>query len=346
MASVTGKKIVEEVSGWLRVYDDGTVDRSWTGPLELKFFVDSVPPRSEFIDGVALNDVVIDPNTNLSVRMYIPQTEHSTISDNDNRIPKLPLVLHFHGGGFCFSQADWYLYYHFYANLVRRARLVLVSVYLPLAPEHKLPSACDTAFAAFKWLGSVARGESRDPWLNDLADFKRVFLIGDSTGGNIVHDVAARAGSIGDQSVKLAGAIALHPGFQRAKLWRSFNEKTEMPFLTRDMINRFMDLAVPVASEASKDHPIINPMGPHAPPLVGLNFPPVMVAVAEEDLLIDTELEYCEAMKEAGKEVEIVVSQGMGHCFYLNKVAMESDPKTVLEGEKFLQAIIGFINKH
>ncbi|TKY53454.1 CXE carboxylesterase [Spatholobus suberectus] len=55
MASV--KNIVEEVSSWLRVYDDGTVDRSWTGPPELKFFLNSVPPHREFIDGVATNDV-------------------------------------------------------------------------------------------------------------------------------------------------------------------------------------------------------------------------------------------------------------------------------------------------
>ncbi|XP_020224282.1 probable carboxylesterase 17 [Cajanus cajan] len=318
MASVTGKKIVEEVSGWLRVYDDGSVNRSWTGPPELEFFVRPVPPHREFIDGIATNDVVIDPNTNLTVRIYIPQTEHSTVPHKNNTTPKLPLFLHFHGGGFCFSQPDWFLYYHFYSNLARKTPCVLVSVYLPLAPEHKLPAACDAASAAFTWLGAIARSEAHESWLVNLADFNHVFLIGDT----------------------------LHPGFLRAELRGSFYEKTETPFLTRDMINKFMDLAVPVASERSKDHPVISPMGPRAPPLAALSLPPVMVAVAEEDLLFDTEMEYCEAMKGAGKEVEVVVSHGVGHCFYLNKIAIESDPKTALEVDKLIQAIVDFVSKH
>ncbi|TKY53455.1 carboxylesterase 15 [Spatholobus suberectus] len=173
-----------------------------------------------------------------------------------------------------------------------------------------------------------------------------MFLIGDSTGGNVVHDVAAQAGRLEAEPVRLASTIALHPGFLRAEPRRSFYEKTETPFLTRNMISKFMDLAVPVASETTKDHPIISPMGLQAPPLAALNLPPVMVAVAEEDLLFDTEMEYCEAMKAAGKEVEVVVSHGMGHCFYLNKIAMESDPKTALEGHKLIEAIVNFVGKN
>ncbi|TKY53456.1 Alpha/beta-Hydrolases superfamily protein [Spatholobus suberectus] len=36
----------------------------------------------------------------------------------------------------------------------------------------------------------------------------------------------------------------------------------EMPFLTLDMISKFLDLAVSVASATTKDHPIISPMVP------------------------------------------------------------------------------------
>lgn len=339
MASGTGKNVVDEVSGWLRIYDDGTVDRTWTGPPELQIFLNSVPPHHEFVDGVATKDIIIDPNTALAVRIYIPETQQQ---DHN----KLPLVLHFHGGGFCFSQADWYLYSTFYTRLVRTARVVVVSAYLPLAPEHKLPAACDEAFAAFTWLDSVVSGVAYQMWLQKYVDFQRVFLAGDSSGGNIVHNVAARVGSLEGLSVRLVGGLALHPGFLRAEPSRSFLENTEIPFLTRDMINKFMDLAVPVASETTKDHPIISPMGPQAPPIAGLKLPPMLVAVAEDDLLLDTELEYCEAMKAAGKEVEVVFSHGMGHCFYLNNIAMESDPKTASEGVKLIEAIVNFISRH
>ncbi|KAH0981391.1 hypothetical protein GBA52_008568 [Prunus armeniaca] len=67
------KKLVEEVSGWLRVFDDGSVDRTWTGPPEVKFMVEPVAPHNEFIDGVATKDVIVDEPSGLRVRIYLPE---------------------------------------------------------------------------------------------------------------------------------------------------------------------------------------------------------------------------------------------------------------------------------
>ncbi|KAK4604417.1 hypothetical protein RGQ29_012785 [Quercus rubra] len=335
------KKIVEEVSGWLRVFDDGTVDRTWTGPPEAEFLMKPVPPHEEFIEGIATRDVTINPNTGLAVRIYIPEKNTDGQINNKN---KLPLILHFHGGGFSISQANWYMYYHFYARLVRTTCAVCVSVYLPLAPEHKLPAASDEAYAAFLWLSAVARGDSSESWLETYADFGRVFLIGDSTGGNLVHHVAARAGFIDAQPMQLLGGITLHPGFQRAEPSKSFLEMPETPLLTRDMVNKFMSLALPNGS--TKDHPITCPMGPLAPPLATLKLPPMLVVVAENDLLRDSELEYCDAMKEAKKDVEVLINHGMGHSFYFDKVAIDMDPKTATQVDKLFEEIANFINKH
>ncbi|KAI5595980.1 hypothetical protein BDE02_03G176400 [Populus trichocarpa] len=131
------KKLVEEVSGWLRTFDDGSVDRTWTGPPEVTFMAEPVPPHEEFKEGVAVCDVTIDEKSGLRVRIYLPQHEpHYT--DNHN---KLPIIVHFHGGGFCISQADWYMYYYMYSRLARSASAIVVSVYLRLAPEHRLPAA-------------------------------------------------------------------------------------------------------------------------------------------------------------------------------------------------------------
>ncbi|CBI32823.3 unnamed protein product, partial [Vitis vinifera] len=278
---VSRPQILEEVSGWLRVYHDNSVDRSWTGPPEVEFLMKPVPSHEDFKDGVATRDVLIDPNT-----------------------------------------ADWYMYYHFYAWLVRSVRAVCVSVYLRLAPEHRLPAACDDAYAAFLWLRDVARGEMSESWLNSYADFGRVFFVGDSTGGNIVHDLAARVTGLESEPVRLAGGVAIHPGFLRAEPSKSFLELAD-----------------------SKDHPITCPMGAEAPPLAGLKLPPMLVVVAEKDLLRDTELEYCEAMKEAGKEVEVMMNPGMGHSFYFNKLAIEADPETKAQAELLIETIKSFITR-
>lgn len=333
----TEKSLILDVSGWLRLFDDGSVDRTWTGPPEVKFVAESVPPHEEFIDGVAVRDVVIDQKSGLRVRTYLPEVKCAGGK-------KLPVVVHFHGGGFCISEADWFMYYHTYTGLVRSAEAICVSVYLRRAPEHRLPAAIEDGLSALRWLRSVALGNEIEPWIVDNADFKRVFLIGDSSGGNLVHSVAALAGDADLAPLKLAGGIPIHPGFVRAKRSKSEMENPQSPFLTLDMVDKFLSLALPAGS--SKDHPITCPMGTDAPPLESLDLPPFLLCIAEKDLVIDTEMEYYEAMKAANKEVEILMSKGMGHSFYLNKIALKIDPETAAESDRLFAGIARFIKQH
>lgn len=340
------KQLVQEVSGWLRVYDDGSVDRTWTGPPEVKFLTEPVPPHDEFIDAVATKDVEVDQTSGLRVRIYLPEQKPKAEEDDLDvtELLKLPIILHFHGGGFCISQADWYMYYHIYTKLSRSTNAIVVSVYQRLSPEHVLPAAIDDGYSALLWLVSVARAEQKEPWLLNYADFNRVFLIGDSSGGNIVHHVAARAGSTDTSPLKLAGGIPIHPGFVRAKRSKSELEQPQSPMLTLDMVDKFLGLALPVGS--TKDHPITCPMGFGAPPLDGLKLPPFLLCIAEKDLIIDTEMEYYEAMKNANKDVELLFNKGMAHSFYLNKIAVDMDPETAAETERLIAGIKGFVEKH
>jgi len=333
---VRERKLVDEVSGWLRVYDDGSVDRTWTGPPEVKFVAEPVPAHEEFVDGVAVKDIVVNEKSGLRARIYLPEKK---LDEHD----KFPILLHFHGGGFCISEADWYMYYHMYTRLARSARVICVSAFLRRAPEHRLPAAVDDGYSTLLWLGSSAQ-ETQDPWLKERADFNRVFLIGDSSGGNLVHEVAARAGKIDLSPLRLAGGISIHPGFVRSKRSKSEVEQPQSPFLTLDMLDKFLGFALPAG--CTKDHPITCPMGSSAPPLEELNLPPLLLCIAENDLVIDTEMEYYEAMKKANKEVELLISHGMGHSFYLNKIAVDLDPNTAAETDNLIAGIKGFINKH
>ncbi|GAB2221839.1 hypothetical protein Droror1_Dr00013030 [Drosera rotundifolia] len=342
------RKILDEVSGWLRIYNDGTVDRTWQGPPQVKFMAEPVPPHEHFVDGVATKDILIDANANLRVRVYLP--EKTPGEDNT----KLPVILHFHGGGFCISQADWYMYYAVYSHLARSVPAIIVSVYLRRAPEHRLPAAMHDAYSALLWLSSLSKlDKSSSPhddqcsWLTANADFGRVFLIGDSSGGNIVHKVAAMAGKSSSElrPLTLRGAIPIHPGFMRAERSRSELEMPESPFLTLAMLDKFIALALPVGS--TKDHPITCPMGTEAEePMETLRIPPMLLCLAEKDLIRDTEMEYFEAMKKAGKDVELFVSEGMTHSFYLNKIAVDMDRKTKMETDRLIEKIVEFVVKH
>ncbi|KAL1533466.1 putative carboxylesterase 17 [Salvia divinorum] len=321
MAQVQERKMIDQISGWLTLFEDGSADRTWAGPPEVKFMTDAVPPHAHFVDGVATADVT--PSDGPKLRIYLPEK-------HENDPEKLPVLIHFHGGGFCISEPDWYMYYAVYTRLAREARAIVVSPYLRLAPEHRLPAAFDDGVAALRWVGAGGAGEQ--------ADSSRVFLIGDSSGGNIVHQVAARAG---EEGVRVAGAIPVHPGFCRARRSRSETENPETPFLTLDMMDKFLALALPEGE--TKDHPYTCPMGAA---LEGVELPPYLYCLAEQDLMWDTEREFYEAMKRAGKEVELFVSRGVGHSFYLNKIAVEMDPITAAQTEELFQRIKQFINLH
>jgi len=180
------------------------------------------------------------------------------------------------------------------------------------------------------------------------ADVSRVFLIGDSSGGNLVHLVAAQVGQ-DDASqwapLRVAGGIPIHPGFVRAARSRSeLEKKPDSVFFTLDMLDKFLAYALPEG--ATKDHPFSCPMGPLAPPLASVPLPPMLVSVAEDDLIRDTNLEYCDALRAAGKEVEVLVNRGMSHSFHLNKYAVDMDPTTGERARELIDAIRSFISRH
>ena len=67
-----------------------------------------------------------------------------------------------------------------------------------LAPEHRLPAAVDDALTSLKWLQARATADgppAQDTWLHDQAvDFDRVYIMGDSSGGNMAHHLAVQLG--------------------------------------------------------------------------------------------------------------------------------------------------------
>ena len=97
-----GRKVVDEVSGWLRVLDDGSVDRTWTGPPEALPLMQPVAPYAEPRDGHTLHDLPGEPN----LRVYLPEVAGPGGA-------RLPVILNLHGGGFCISHPSWLMYHHF-----------------------------------------------------------------------------------------------------------------------------------------------------------------------------------------------------------------------------------------
>ncbi|CAL5378787.1 unnamed protein product [Camellia sinensis] len=198
MASSTTKEIVHDFPPFIRVYGDGRVER---------FMGNDVVPSSINPDtGVQSKDVglavVIDLETGLSARLYIPKTP--------NPYHKLHLLVYFHGSGFCLETAFFPTYHNYLNSLVAEANIVVVSVDYRRAAEHLLLIPYDNSWAVVKWVASQLTANGGEVWLKEYVDFDRVFFAGDSAGGNIAHNMAIRVRLDG---AKLVGMVLIHPYF-------------------------------------------------------------------------------------------------------------------------------------
>ena len=306
-ASAPPPHVVEDCLGVVQLLSDGTVTRPTRSFL-------SDPPAHEVRHDLPVEwkDVVYDEAHGLRLRMYRP-----TAITHGGEKKNLPVVVYFHGGGFCIGSFEHPSFHEVGLRIAHDLPAIVLSADYRLAPEHRLPAAHYDGGSVLLWLRRHAVSGS-DPWLAGSADLKRVFIWGDSSGGNITHHVAVRLGSAGGLDIdplRIAGCVLLCPYFggeERMASEASFPRDVLMSLALFDQMWR---LALPAG--ATRDHPAASPFGPESAPLDGVLFPQVLVVDAEQDQLRDRTAEYVARLRAMGKPVELVVFEGQGHGFFV-----------------------------
>lgn len=120
------------------------------------------------------------------------------------------------------------------------------------------------------------------------ADFSRVFLSGDSAGGNIAHHVALRASGQDLGRVKLAGMILIQPFFGGEERTPAELRLKNVPIVSVESLDWHWKAYLPAGS--NRDHPACNIFGPNAADLATVAFPPVLNIVGGLDILQDWEV--------------------------------------------------------
>lgn len=283
----SNSEILLDCSPYFKILKNGSIQRL--------VGTDIVPAGDDTTTGVRSKDITIDPNTNLSVRLFLPP--------NPAKSKKLPILVYFHGGAFVLESAFSPAYHAYISSLVTNCNVITVSVNYRLAPEHHLPAAYDDAFDAIKWVLSC-----KDDWLTEFGDFDRVFMAGDSAGGNIPHNTALR-----EIGTKIEGIILFHPWFGGSEQLATDESHMKSRFFT-DALWKY---ACPTSDGV--DDPRLNPMAKDAPSLTGLNCKRMLVCWAGNDGLKEWQKAYYEAVKKSGwqGEVEICESEGEEHCFHI-----------------------------
>uniref|UniRef100_A0A7N0V075 Alpha/beta hydrolase fold-3 domain-containing protein n=1 Tax=Kalanchoe fedtschenkoi TaxID=63787 RepID=A0A7N0V075_KALFE len=308
--------IVAEAPGWLQVFSDGTVKR---------FAPEIAPPSADPAAGFKSRDVVIDQSKRITGRVFVP-ADYEPGAD-----AKLPVVVYFHGGGFCIGSTTWLGYHVFLGQLSAAAACVVLSVDYRLAPEHKLPTAYEDCHRALEWLWEER--DRSDNWL-DRADLSHVFLAGDSAGGNIVHNVAVgnilcksftpkfddhplRIKFLGNGSLSFSpkGLILIHPYFGSER--RTPKEAEADSSEEVAMNDMFWKLSLPEGTD--RDYPGSN----YEKLEVGAgawrrDFPATVVFVAEVDFLKERGVMYAEFLKREGVvDVELAETKNESHVFHV-----------------------------
>ena len=231
-------------------------------------------------------------------------------SESMKRISNVrPLILFFHGGGWIWGNMA--LYSFLCSRIASITDATVLSVDYRLAPEHKFPTAVEDCYNTLLWAAQGARYWKVDP--------ERIFLMGDSAGGNLAAVVSRLARD--RRGPNIAGQILIYPVTDGRMRTQSYSDFKETPTLTAKEMNFY------IKSYQKEPKDILNP---NFSPLLAKDhsrLPATLIITAEYDpLLYDGKL-YAEALKSADTPVKYLECKATVHGF-LNFPAADGTEET------------------
>ncbi|KAL9230260.1 hypothetical protein vseg_005636 [Gypsophila vaccaria] len=292
--------LIFEAPRFLHVFSDGSVKR-FAPHIAL-----ASPDSCELYKS---KDIIIDECNPLTARIFFPNTPTILTNDATSSL-KLPILVYFHGGGFCIGSTTWLNYHVFLGHLASEASLIVVSVDYRLAPENRLPIAYLDAYNSLEWL---IKNHISDPWLKQ-GDLSRVFLSGDSAGANIAHNVVISVIKNKLQGVTIKGLLPIHPFFgSEIRTLQETDASNADEVKSNDM---FWKLSIP--SGSTRDYFGCNFECNEVDDMEWGRFPRVIVFVAGLDFLMERGVMYVQYLRKKNvKEVELVEAKNEGHIYHV-----------------------------
>ncbi|UJP05481.1 MAG: alpha/beta hydrolase [Nitrosomonas sp.] len=226
----------------------------------------------------------------IEARLYKPDRMDKTAA-------LLPVLLYFHGGGYCIGGLD--SHDSLCRSLAALTPCCVLHAAYRLAPEHRFPTAVDDAEDAYRWL--ISRGSELG------LDVSRLAVGGDSAGGTLATGlaIAARDGNWRQPVCQVLlypctsawQDTASHRCFARGHLLEAETLQWMFANYLRNDVDRGDWRFAPLQTEHLA------------------NVAPAFFALAEYDPLLDEGIAYAERLQAAGVDTHVKIYSGMIHDF-------------------------------
>lgn len=201
------------------------------------------------------------------------------------------VILYLHGGGYCVGSYNSHR--AMIARIARSSGHPVLAVNYRKAPENPYPAAVEDAVKVYKQM--VADG------------WKNIFIAGDSAGGGLALATTLK---LRDEGFKMPAALVLiSPWTDLTGSGDSVVRKAnEDPLIDPSLLGVF---AKKYYADTDPKHPLISPLFADYH-----QFPPVLVQVGTEEVLLDDSTRLVNKLKDAGVDVEFEMWDDMMHVFH------------------------------
>lgn len=238
----------------------------------------------------------------LMAQMIVPDNIRTTQTTLGNRPalyvePKNGLrpgtILYFHGGSWVFGSPETTL--SLTGHLVAKTGFGAYSLDYRLAPEHPFPAAIEDTLSAYRAL------------LDSGKDPSTIAFAGDSAGGGLTVTTCLAAR---DAGLPLPAAIvAFSPGLDATRTGESMDTKEGIdPIFTREAVEHTGAMYL---AGADPHQPLLSPAV-----LADLTaFPPMLLQVGTNEILLDDSTRLAARARAAGVDVVLDITADVPHVF-------------------------------
>lgn len=232
--------------------------------------------------------------------------------------PSDKVILQLHGGGYIGAFKNIYRTMAGLYGEVSCGADVL-SIDYRVGPEFKHPAALEDALCAYDWL------------LDNSYTEDKIVLAGDSAGGGLAM---ALCHLLKDKGRKLPSAIvAMSPWTDLLSTGASYKDNYGVdPVFGNDSSNLIYDN--PYVEDTDKGDKYISPLYGDFE-----GFPPMLIQVGSNEMLLDDSRLVAEKAKEAGVQVKLSIYEGMFHVFQMGAKLMPESMKAWNEVSKFFDVL-------